>query len=36
VFKFLDIDDVNKALGEIHDDVDLKVNQRDFKETLSE
>ena len=32
----LDIDDVNKALGELHDDLELKVPTREFKEALSE
>ena len=33
---YLDIDDVNKALGELHDDLELKVPTREFKEALSE
>jgi hypothetical protein len=32
----IDIDDVNKALGDIHEEVELRVANREFKDALSE
>ena len=35
-YKVIDIDDVNKALNEMHDEVDNKVATKEFRDALNE